>query len=197
MSLLASVVAVGLTLVAQELARDAHDAKAKEMFRWSVDVKKYTAAREHNYRAAVIVAQSLVRRFLERCRWSVHVEAKARHVGASIFQKHWRRLVARRLVEAKKRVKYTQSLHRWHRRQLGKLLRALGYTNRQDQRFFVETFLSPIGLDPTTFTLGLNTIGELKADMELFFDELAHYKDVSLPLSLTLMLLSLLLSLYC
>jgi hypothetical protein len=102
----------------QELNRDALDSKARELFRWKIDSERYAAVNDKKKLAAVIVAQALIRRFLDRCRWHVHVQAKQRQVGAATLQKHWRRLVARRLVEAKKRLKFTRDLTRWRRRKV-------------------------------------------------------------------------------
>jgi hypothetical protein len=62
------------TVGLQERDRDASKAKAKEIFRWDVDSKRYAAANDSRRVAAVIVAQSLIRRFLVRCKWQVLVQ---------------------------------------------------------------------------------------------------------------------------
>jgi hypothetical protein len=93
----------------QILERDSKKAKAKELFRWDIDNKRYAAQKASCHLSAVTVAQAVVRRFLFRCKWAIHVKAKKRHWGATLLQRQWRRLCARRLVEALKRMKCVSS----------------------------------------------------------------------------------------
>ena len=78
--------------------------KAKEAFRWEVDSKRYADKNERKKLSAVIVAQTIVRRFLVRCAWARHSRAKSRITAVTRIQSQWRRLCARRLLESMKRV---------------------------------------------------------------------------------------------
>ena len=66
---------------------------------------RHAAQKASCHLSAVLVAQAVVRRFLMRCKWAVHFRAKARHWGAIMLQRQWRRVCARRLMEAMKRLK--------------------------------------------------------------------------------------------
>ena len=96
----------------QERDRDAAAAKAKEVLRWDVDSKRYADKNDRKRTFAVIVAQAIIRRFLVRCVWARHKKAKGRVVAACQIQKHWRRMVAKRLLEAMKRVKKNKDMDR-------------------------------------------------------------------------------------
>lgn len=60
--------------------RDGRNVKTREIYRWGIDTSRYTAQSESKKVSAAIVIQSLIRRFLERSRWDVHIEAKRRQV---------------------------------------------------------------------------------------------------------------------
>ena len=76
-----------------------------------------------------------------------------------------------------KRLKAASDMERRRRRIVAKVLRAMGLKHRTSQRAFLEQ-LQGIGLHPDTFTLGINTIAELKVDMQEWIEELLHYEDV-------------------
>ncbi len=157
--------------------RDTKKVKAKELYRWGIDSSRYAALAEAKRDSAAIVIQSLIRRFLERSRWEVHRDSKRRVVATVVLQKHWRRLLARRLVEAMRRDAAVVVMQRKRRRKIGLLLRLLGFKHRLEQRGFLEV-LEPWGLHPEQYTLGIRLIEELKEESNEFVAEFLHYKMV-------------------
>ena len=54
--------------------------KARELFRWGIDSERFGKLADSKKESAIIVIQSLIRRFLARAQWGTHWEAKQRQV---------------------------------------------------------------------------------------------------------------------
>ena len=68
-------------------------------------------------------------------------------------------------------------MDRRRRRIVARVLRAVGFKHRVQQRAFQEQ-LEVLGLHPDTFTLGINTMLELRNDFHEWKQELLHYEEV-------------------